>query len=256
MPDMELYAVPVPQGGRTRDQTTAQQQQVLQALLGSDVGNVEAIASDPDERVITVEYADDLAEVRAAELRELTSSLSQPLPYHATSGTSLKARYVSASSSDVEPVDPRSEKYQRITLRVSDAGTPANSWRALACNPTQVDHPFGNDTSAPVGVPATASKVRWYDDETEATATPTVQTTRAAKGGDVDVLDATAAPYDAPEVIYEIDLGDIGWTDPRVWDDRGVSGPTDADGAVTWMKVWDSSTYTTGSRCSRTGCSG
>jgi hypothetical protein len=98
-----------------------------------------------------------------------------------------------------------------------------------------------------VGVPADASKVRWLNEETGAREEPTVQATRSAKDGDVDILHAEDASfYDAstntyPTVIYEIGLTDAGWTDPRVWDDRGNTSVTDANGKTQWAKVFATS---------------
>jgi len=238
MPDKELYALIVPERGLTDTQSRASQQQAIQALLGSDTGNVESIASDPGERPVTVEYVDEYAEVRAQELRELASGLSQPLPYHAVGGRSPDDRYVTVASGDVGPVDPRSGKAQRATISLRDVGTRASHWREVRTAPTQPDHPFGNSTEAPVGVPAAASKVRWYDRETRETAEPTVQTTRSSRLGDVDILDATAAPFDRPSVIFDVEYALEGETDPRAFDTRGHAEITDENGALRWAKVF------------------
>jgi len=87
MPDMELYAVLLPEGGITASDPTVTQQQSIQALLGSDTGDVESIATDPGERLVTVEFPDTFAAVRAQELKEIATGFSQPLPYHALGET-------------------------------------------------------------------------------------------------------------------------------------------------------------------------
>lgn len=240
MTDMELYAVPIPEASLSQAGRTGTTEQQLQAILGSDSGDVESIAPQPGERRLTVEYPDDYAAVRAQELQELANAISQPLPYHAQSGSSLDDEFVTASRAEVEPVDPRGrESFQRATLTISEAGTIASDWRATRTSIVQVDHPFGNTTDAEVGVPVDADKVRWLNEETGQRATPTVQATRStASGRDVDILHADAAPYDDPTLISEIDYPDIGWTDPRVWDDRGTSSITDAAGRMQWQKVF------------------
>jgi hypothetical protein len=111
--------------------------------------------------------------------------------------------------------------------------------RATRTTVVQVDHPFGNTLDAVVGVPADARKLRWLNEETGARETVTVQATRTTSSGrDVDVLFAEVSSYDDPTAIYEIDYADIGWTDPRVWDDRGFADIEDADGRTQWQKVF------------------
>jgi hypothetical protein len=242
MTDTRLYALTIPEGSQTNLDATVQQQQALQAVLGSDTGSVESIATDPGERPLTVEYGDQYAAIRAAELRELAQGFSQAVPYYGIDQATPEDGYYTVSRVDeAGPVDPRSSAFQRVRLQLTREGTPASHWRALTADPSQKDHPFGNDQSAPLGVPAAASKVRWYDDETEQTAPATVQTTRTTAAGDVDILDATAAPYDAPEVIYELEYDEEGLTDPRVWDTRGFADRTDGNGALQWAKVFAAS---------------
>lgn len=240
MTDMELYAVPIPEAAQSNTDATAQQAQALQAILDSDSGNVDAIASEPGERTLTVEYPDAYADVRAAELRELATGLDQPLPYHAQSGTSTEDRYVTvASGREIGPIDPRgSGSFARATVELSDTGTPRSHWRTIRTDQVQVDHPWGNAQDAPVGVPADATQLQWLNPDTGATEEPTVQATRAGAHRDVDVLHAEDSSFTAPDVIYDIALADIGWTDPRVWDDRGNSDVEDANGDTQWQKVF------------------
>lgn len=239
---MELYAVVLPRGSRVNAGASTSQQQALQALLGSDVGSVESLASEPGEQTFTVEYPDEYAAIRAAELKELSVGLGQPLPYHAVGTTSIDDRYVTVSRSDVGPIDPRSQQFQRVRdLTLSEAGTIASHWREVATHPVDVLNPFGSDGQAPVGVPAMAAKVRWFDAVTGQTAEPTVQATRTGRLGDVDILDATAAPFDAPNVIFELDYANEGETDPRLWDARGEASMTDGNSALLWQKVFATS---------------
>jgi len=238
MTDMILYAVPIVEAGQTRAEGVQSQQQAVQALLGADIGNVESIAPDPGEQTVTVEFPDEYGAIRAAELAELANSLSQPLPYHSDGTGSRDDGYVTASRAQVEPIDPRSDQFQRATLTLSEVGTPWSHWRAVRTNPQSIDNPFGSGGTVAVGAPAAASKVRWLDEETGTRSAATVQTTRSAKGGDVNVYDASAPSIDQPTLIYEIDLPDTALTDPRVWDDRGQASLTDASNRVQWQKVF------------------
>ncbi len=245
MPDMELYAVPIPQGGTTSAGSTASQQQTVQAILGSDTGDVQSIASDPGERTLTVEYPDKYAEIRAQELRELATGFSQPLPYHAVGGASPDDRYVTVSRANISPVDPRSTQFQQGDIALNDSGSIASHWRSIRTSIQQVE-PLGggNDTTAVVGVPSAASKVRWFDPETGERADPAVQATRTTRLGDVNILDVTQSPfYDAatnsyPVILMELPYADEGATDPRLWDARGEPSVTDADDNVVWQKCF------------------
>jgi hypothetical protein len=242
MTDRRLYALTFPEGIQTRAENTLRKAQQRQGVLGSDTGNVESIASEPGERPLTVEYPDEYARLRATELRELASGLSQPLPYYGTTASTPTDGYYSVSQVNrAGPVDPRSGKFQRVRVTVTKEGTPASHWRQVMTDPVQVDHPFGTTTEAEVGVPAAASKVRWFNAETGATEAPTVQATRTGEDGDVDILDATASSYDAPDLLYELAFAEEGITDPRVWDDQGNSSRTDANGALQWQKVFAAS---------------
>jgi hypothetical protein len=237
MPDKRLYALTLPAGTFTRAGSTARQQQALQALLGSDVGSVENIATEPGEQTITVEYPDQYAQVRAQELRELASGFTQPLPYYTIGNSGPDDRYVTVSRAEPGPIDPRATEFQSATITISDAGTPATHYRAVSADPAQADNPFGNVTSAFLGVPGLADKVRWFNPETGARTQVTVQEVRQGENADVDILDATEAPYDAPELLYTLDLEREGWADPRVYDTRGFADRLDGNGALQHAKV-------------------
>lgn len=242
MTDRNLYALTIPSGIQVRAEQRRPKNQARQGVLGSDTGNVESIASEPGERPLTVEYPDKYARQRAAELRETAAGLSQPLPFYGISEQTPADAYYSVSSLDRGgPVDPRSGKFQRARVSLTREGSPTSHFRRIQTASAQVDHPFGSDLSAPVGVPATAKKVRWFQPTTQATAIPIVQTTRTGATGDVDILDAAAAPYDQPEILYELPFTDEGVTDPRVFDSRGFNSRTDANGALQMQKVFSTS---------------
>lgn len=242
MSDRNLYALTLPSGVQVQAEERRPKNQDRQGVLGSDTGNVESIASEPGERPLTVEYPDRYGRQRAAELRELAAGFSQPLPFYAISEQTPADGYYSASSLDRGgPVDPRSGKFQRARVSLTREGSPASHFRRLRTAPVQVDHPFGGDLSAPVGVPAAANKVRWFKPDTQATAIPTVQTTRTAATGGVDILDVEASPYDQPELLYELPFAEEGQTDPRVFDTRGFTSRTDANGALQVQKVFSAS---------------
>jgi len=172
----------------------------------------------------------------------MAAGLSQPLPFYGISEQTPEDGYFAVSGLDRGgPVDPRSGKFQRARVSLTREGSPASHFRRIQTAPAQVDHPFGSDTSAPVGVPAAAKKVRWFQPATKSTAIPTVQTTRTTEGGDVDILDANNAPYDQPELLYELPFSEEGLTDVRVFDTDEYNARTNGDGALQMQKVFSTS---------------
>jgi hypothetical protein len=241
MPDRRLYALTIPEGSLTQADASSDQQQALQAILNSDVGNVESIATNPQERPFTVEYPDALADVRIAELQELARGLSQPIPYYGIDTATSEDGFYILSRASGGQIDPRSTAFGRFEGVLQQTGTLASHRIEVQTHATQVDHPFGNATSAPVGVPAAATHVRWVNRETEAKADPTVQATRSAEGGDVDIYDALLAPFDSPSIIYRLDHDESALVDPRCWDTRGEPDRVDDEGRLVHQRVFATS---------------
>jgi hypothetical protein len=238
MPDKRLYVLTLPAGVQTRDGSVLRQSQASDAILGGDSGDVESLGAEPGERPLVVELPDNYADVRARELNELARGFNQPVPFHGKGTTTADDAYFSVARAEPGPIDPRTQAFQRVSLRLTREGTIANKWREVKTAPTQVDHPFGSTTETEVGVPATARKVRWLDAATQKTEEVTVQSTRTAEFGTVDILDARASSYTNPNLIFEIDYADEGPVDVRVWDDRGNASRTDGNGALQWQKVF------------------
>lgn len=242
MTDRRLYTLTLPEGIQVRTEARTPKSQERQGVLGSDTGNVEAVATEPGERPLTVEYPDKYARIRAAEVRELAKGYSQPLVFHGKTESTPSDGYYSIGTIDRGgPIDPRSGKFQRARVAITKDGTPASHWRRVSTAPATVSHPFGTVTEAPVGIDADASKARWYNPETQATAEPTVLRTASGESADIDIYDANAAPYDRPELIYELPMGSGGVADPRIYDERGNASTRDANGALHWQKVFATS---------------
>jgi hypothetical protein len=119
--------------------------------------------------------------------------------------------------------------------------TRASAWVAVETNPTQPEpgNDFGNEVTAELGVPATATRARWYDAETGELAEPAVQATREAEFGTLELVDAQAAPFASPTLIYDLPYGQFGDVDVGVWDTYGRP-KRDSDGIVAWQRVFDS----------------
>lgn len=221
MSDKRLYALRVPRGSLTRASSTAEQQQALQTLLSSDIGSVQSTGTSPTEQPLTVEIADNYAARRAREFAELTT-IDEPVPFVTADSDGATSAYVLVSTASPEPVDPRSEAFQRVELQLQEVGTTQTHYRAIqtAVEDLDTDGAWADTDKAPVAVPQTAKKVRWFDPGTKERADPDVVESRTGEFRTVDILDASAAPFEDPELIYEQELEEDAWPDVRVWDDR------------------------------------
>jgi len=246
MTDRNLYVCSISSDAQTRGQAQANQRTAQQGILNSDTGAVESIATEPGEQRLVLEYRSTYAEKMAAELDELANaSAIDEVPFYAIGTTTPSDGYYTISNASTGRTDPRASEMTSFDGRLTHKGTRASYRRAVETNVSQVDHPLGNDQTAYVGVPATASKVQWFD-RSQGTDTPTLVETRSAELGDVEIYDADAAPFDNPTIVYAIDYADEGPTDVRLWDERGVGDKLDAEGVLQWQKVFVSSHDYTG----------
>jgi hypothetical protein len=176
----------------------------------------------------------------AEELEELFASDGiEEVPLYGPDEPLGSDRYYVLEQVDVSRVEPQLAEVQEFQGTIRQSGTHNTHYRAVESTLVQVENDFGNDTTAEVGVPATASKVRWFDAETEETASTSSVATRSAQLGDVEIYDADAAPYDAPTLLYEIDYQDEGDVDVVVWDTLGRGSKLDNDGVVQWQRAFD-----------------
>jgi len=234
----QLYRTDIPDGALT-DPNGGQRQRLAELGLLGGAGAVESIASDPGEQALIGVAAGEYAALAASEIEELFASGVDAVPYARTDGTDPQQDgYYALRDVTLRRSTPLDDRLQRYDGTLIKKGTRASHWRAVETSVGQVDHPFGNDDRALVGVPSTASKVRWYDAETSATSEPSIVATRSADLGDVDLVDARSAPYDYPTLIYDLDYDDDGDIDALVADTRGRSEETSAGGQYQYQRVY------------------
>jgi hypothetical protein len=105
----------------------------------------------------------------------------------------------------------------------------------------ELGHSFGNDTDAIVGLPAAARRVRLVDATSEPTVRerPTPVATVEAEHGAVDLYDASSETVDDPVYLYDLAYDLQSDVDVGVWDTYGHNTIVDADGVVSWVRVFD-----------------
>jgi len=239
MTTRRLYNIGISSRSQTRGEQRARQQLAQQGILNEDSGAVTNVASDPDEEQLSLEFAGAYAEQMIAELRELASASGiDAVPYFGVEQQTPADGYYSISTSNAGRRDPRFEEVEFFDGTLARHGTIENRRRAVQTDISQPDHPFGNSQSAYVGIPATATNVRWFDSKPGDVEDATVVGTRSAEFGDVDVYDAEASSFENPELVYRLDYDQEGRVDPRVWDTYGFDTKQDDDDAVRWQTVF------------------
>lgn len=239
------YRTPIPddaleeQTGRARAELSR-----LTQLGGSGV--VSQLGSQGGDLTLDLQYRGRYADRLQLELREAIESPGLPsLPLATTDATSTLDGYFTAdTTAEVGPQSAQSTGLQRLRATLVREGTRQSHLQAIATRPQQVTHPFGNATTAPVGVPASAGRRQAVPTRTDPpTREPVAEAivgTETAEHGAVDVVDVTQLPIEDPILTYQpAGYDPIGDVDAGVWDTWGAAEITDADGVVQWQRVFD-----------------
>jgi hypothetical protein len=215
--------------------------------LSDGAASSTAISSDPSGHSIITQYRGYNAMKLAREIIELSSNEKlSPLPYYGVSSTGRERSeddgYYTLENADFSRNDMRVEEHLEVSLSLREVGTVRNQWSRLKVKQTQPRNDFGNDTTAYVGIPTEASKVRWWDSTTGSREQPSLVATRGAEFGDVDIYDYRASSLTEPSMIYELQYERSGRVDPGVWDTRGKGAKiqtVDGENVVEWQRVFD-----------------
>lgn len=225
MTDRRLYTATLTAGMFAAQSGVASTTQALSKLTSlSGNGDVTNTGGSPDELPLQGQIKGPLADIASAELRELLSAPDfDALPLYAVDDTSPDDGYYtveSGTSGRVRPQAPGADEFQAQLVR---KGTLASHRRVIATAPAQVVHQWGTATDAPVGVPATASKVLWLDADGTQQSSASPSSTVSAEYGDVDIYRADTAPYQDPKLVYQLPLADEGNVDAALFDTWGNS---------------------------------
>jgi hypothetical protein len=240
VPDIAIHNLVVDSDSQRSSQTNLRNEIAALGVLNEDSDVVESLASEPSTQRLTGTVKGTYAAKVARELEEIgrASGVDTAAVYRDDGTAGQLNGYYSISTVDTGPADPREERLQSVDISWERAGTRASKWRAVETNLDQLQNDFGTSTSAEIGVPATASKVRWFNATTGGREDATLVTTRSSQFGDVEIYDAQAAPWDHPTLTFDVDYGEEWPTQARVWDDRGHADKLDANGDVQWAKVY------------------
>lgn len=243
MPDLLLYTLIVPSAAQAGLGHRERQEVAKAGVLGDDVGSAEPIAGEPGDQDLEGVYRGRYAEKMAHELEELASASGfDTVPLAGVGESTPKDGYYSIEDARVRPVQPQTGRAQRYELSLTERGQKGSHYRVIETNPRQADHEFGNGLEERIGIPATASKVQWYDPETDNREPATAIETRTVELGDVDIYDLedgrNALGVEDADLAYTIDYVDEELTDSRIYDTLGNDSKHDERGSLQWQKVF------------------
>lgn len=252
-----LYRTPLPDDSLT-DIAEALDAELAPIDILGDRGEVERVSSSAADIQLGASYRGRYADRLGLELLELLESPISELPLADVDGRGFDDGYYSvANVRDGGLVAPQSTGATSVEASLTKAGTRNTHFIAAVTNLTQPDpgHDFGNDTTALVGVPADAEKVRAVDSTLNPSERfrPTPTETVTSQHGDVDLYDVADGDFpDDAALLYDLDYDAQGDVDVGVWDSGGESyGETpygdsygfaaqvDGDGVVGWQRVFD-----------------
>ena len=201
-------------------------------------GTAEPISSPADELDVDVVHANPRGDRRAVELDELLNSVTvAPIAVAYDAEPSL-AGYYAAESTDrrIDRATGDGDR-QRHSIGLKQIGTRSSHRRTVSLRVTQPDpgNIFGNDTTALVGVPADATRVKWYDRSFTDSEPVTVAETVSTRAGDVELVDARDVSDtlgDDAVLVYRSPDPE-GQTDVGVWDTYGSADEAE------WARVYN-----------------
>lgn len=246
----QIYEIPLPETAQPEDSDRESSEIADSGLIQSDGSLVEQLSSDPSEVSLEgiLRYGRPFSRIAAKELEELaSSSFSELALFRRDADRALDGRgWYELDSAEIEPLHPNREEIYRYRLTLKKVGTSKSKLRALETSNNQVDHDeqWGNDQDRFVTLPESASKVEWFDADSEERAGAESVATRETEFGTVDIYDvddgAAGLETDTPKLIHQIDKIDDGATDLRVFDTRENSAKLDEDGRRQWRFVFSS----------------
>ena len=238
MSDVQIHNLVLPNDGQLLTRNQLRQRLQQSGLLQEDSPAIEQLSIEPGDRVLEGTIRGKHAKKLTGEFEELLSKSGYgPVAVFDPDSADEEDGYYAIQDVTTQPADPRQDRIYSVEATLTKEGTYSSHFRSIKHNITQLDHPFGNDTTAYVGVPGQADVRGWFDPQATTIADPTLVETRTGEFADVDIYDADAAPADHTRLLYSLPY-DREWQSAcRVWDTRGFSSKLDS-GVPQWGRVF------------------
>jgi hypothetical protein len=251
-----LYRLTIPRDslGTNTDRTNRNVSE--QGTIGSGVGSVENVSVQPGRHSLSGQYRGNDADRLAQQIKELFQASSiDKVAFFQTGDLTEDDGYYTLSGGDTSLPDSKQNNFVEFSGDITKVGTRQSHYRAVNIDTQTVTNTFGSTSSATFGVPADATRTFWYDSvsgsQQNATPTATVEQESAydladtsAVTRDVDLFDATSAPYgDDSVLLYDLPYDEEGFTDCGVWDTRDDPNgdkirTTEGTVALNWGRVF------------------
>jgi hypothetical protein len=244
MSNRRLHILPIDADAQLFSQTDVQRNQATQAPVANGPRSVRSVSLDPDERLLEGVYKGRYAKRTGEAFEQLAGNDALgEVAFHDIDAADAQPKdgYYTVSNATVTNPSDDADYFSQFRAVLTRAGSRRTHWRAVETNSVAVSSTFGSDSSQRVGVPATASVVRWYDAVDGTTADATQQSTATTPSGDVALYDPTEPSFDDPTLIHDVAYDDDWLADPLVFDDLGNANRTDADGIPQWQHVFSTS---------------
>lgn len=213
-----LYLTPLPKSQATQPgEQSARAQLAAQGLVDQSGLVTERVSTENVDVQVRGQFRlAQFTEKAKKELRSLSESDISALPL---SGAGDKDGYYEVSDVSVNPAHETTDLAAEYRIGLTQKGTRQTEWRAVRTNSETIGTGLTGGGTDFVAAPSAAVKPRWFD-AANGSEVATVQQTKAAELGDVDLYDPDNATGDDPTLIYGLDLSREGRVDVRVWDDR------------------------------------
>lgn len=219
---MQLYTIPLPERDEARPQD-ARAAQIQQAgLLDAGIDTQKVGAEEADlTRDGQWRYGERFGNKVARELETLASSDYSAIPLYDPDAADLgkQAGYYEVERADITPAQAATEDVFEFSVGLSLTGTRETHWRAVETTSETISHGLATGASGLIGIPAAATKTRWY---TQADGTKVASATRTvtAEFGRIALFDPSASSFDDPTLIYQVAYDRERDTDVLVYDER------------------------------------
>lgn len=241
-----VYLTPLPASKATTADENVRTQIQQSGLLQAGGTATEKIAQDNIDLVVNgqLSLGATFSQKLADELESLSESDYAGLPVFDpdVTGGGRNAGYYELERATVSPSHPVNADAFTYDAAFTFTGTKQTHWSAVKTNIETVQTGLATGSDSRIGIPALASKTKWFGVE-DGTESATADATVTAEYGDVDLFDPADTTITNPTLLYELGYADVGSVDVRVYDDRDVSKFFTVDGQdfSRWTHVYHTS---------------
>lgn len=233
-----LYTIPITETNQGQISADNSKRVSSQSSLSTDFGDVQETGAQPGTRPVSGAVKGLYSDLITKELSELAQAPNYgSVVYFTDDSDPLDDAYVTVENFKRNPANPRTDQIWQYDGRLTEQGTNRSHYRAVETQPVSISNPFDGSGTDLIGLPATATKVSWYDEKGQSREAATIQSTITGRFNDVETYDPAEPSFNNPTLIAKVPYSDEGGIDARVWDDFDRS-QLDGNSINSWQKVF------------------